>query len=538
KMKPLAEPAAKVVADGTIKIVPERFTKVYQNWLEDIQDWCISRQIWWGHRIPVWHCDDCGQMTVQVADPTQCAHCGNEQIRQEEDALDTWFSSALWPFSTLGWPDETPDYRYFYPNDVLITGSDILFFWVARMIFSGLEMTGKVPFHTVVLHGLIRDNQGRKFSKSLGNGIDPLEVVDKYGADALRFMLVTGTTPGNDMRFYWDKVEGARNFANKLWNASRFVLMNLADWDDAAVHCEGDFNLTDRWIQHRFNDTVKDVNRLLGEYQYGEAARAIYDFIWSEFCDWYIELVKPRLYDQEDASRGAAQETLAIVLEGTLRLLHPFMPFITEAIWQKLPARSNPVATAEAIAEQTGQTELPPSITVTQYPTPLGAWEDPAAAGRMQLIIDTIKALRSIRAEFRLGEHAKIDAVLMATSADALAILEEGRSFIENIGKTAELTIQTATESKPANSATALLAGVEIYVPVGGLIDVPKEIERLTKEAGATEADMTKLRGKLANEGFLAKARPEVIEKTREEAAALEEKLTAINGRLEMLRKL
>jgi valyl-tRNA synthetase len=538
KMKPLAEPAAKVVADGTIKIVPERFTKVYQNWLEDIQDWCISRQIWWGHRIPVWHCDDCGQMTVQVADPTHCAHCGSEQIRQEEDALDTWFSSALWPFSTLGWPDETPDYRYFYPNDVLITGSDILFFWVARMIFSGLEMTGKVPFHTVVLHGLIRDNQGRKFSKSLGNGIDPLEVVDKYGADALRFMLVTGTTPGNDMRFYWDKVEGARNFANKLWNASRFVLMNLEDWDDSAAHCEGDFNLTDRWIQHRFNETVKDVNRLLAEYQYGEAARAIYDFIWSEFCDWYIELVKPRLYNQEDASRGAAQETLAIVLEGTLRLLHPFMPFITEAIWQKLPAQSNPVATAQAIAEQTGQTELPPSITVTQYPKPLGAWEDPASAARMQLIIDTIKALRSIRAEFRLGEHAKIDAVLMATSADALAILEEGRSFIENIGKTAELTIQTATESKPANSATALLTGVEIYVPVGGLIDVPKEIERLTKEAGATEADMTKLRGKLANEGFLAKARPEVIEKTREEAAALEEKLAAINGRREMLRKL
>lgn len=538
KMKPLAEPAAKVVADGTVKIVPERFTRVYQNWLEDIQDWCISRQIWWGHRIPVWHCDNCGEMTVAVEDPSQCAHCGSAQLRQEEDALDTWFSSALWPFSTLGWPDETPDYRYFYPNDVLITGFDILFFWVARMIFSGLEMTGKVPFHTVVLHGLIRDNQGRKFSKSLGNGIDPLEVVEKYGADALRFMLVTGTTPGNDMRFYWDKVEAARNFANKLWNASRFVLMNLEDWDDAAVHCDGDFNLTDRWIQHRFNETVKEVDRLLGEYQYGEAAHAIYEFIWSEFCDWYIELVKPRLYNKEDASRATAQETLAIVLEGTLRLLHPFMPFITEAIWQKLPAQSNPVATAKAIAEQSGQSELPPSITVTEYPKPLGAWEDPAAAARMQLIIDTIKALRSIRAEFRLGEHAKIDAVLMATSSESLAILQEGRSFIESLGKTAELTIRAATDAKPENAATTLMAGVEIYVPVGGLIDVPKEIERLTKEAGATEADMTRLRNKLANEGFLAKAKPEVIEKTREEAAALEEKLTAINGRLAMLRKL
>ncbi len=538
KMAPLAAPAAKAVESGEIKIVPERFTKVYLHWMDNIQDWCISRQIWWGHRIPVWYCDDCGKQHAAEVDPTTCPHCGSTKLHQDEDALDTWFSSALWPFSTLGWPDKTKDLDYFYPNDVLITGYDILFFWVARMIFSGIELTEKTPFHTVVLHGLIRDSQGRKMSKSLGNGIDPLDVIDKYGTDALRFMLVTGSTPGNDIRFQMDKVEAARNFANKLWNASRFVLMNLEDWDPADAYPEGDYNLTDRWIRHRFNETVKAVDRLLGEYQYGEAARAIYDFIWSEFCDWYIELVKPRLYNKEDASRGAAQETLAIVLEGTLRLLHPFMPFVTEAIWQKLPAQSKPVEIAPEIAKQAGLTELQPSIAVTPYPEALGAWEDNEAANRMGLLVDSIKALRSIRAEFRLGEHAKIEAILMATTPDSQAILEEGRSFIETLGKTASLTIQAAAEVKPENAATALLAGIEIYVPVGGLIDIPKEIERLTKEANATEADMTKLKNKLGNEGFLAKAKPEVIEKTREEATAFEEKLTSINARLAMLRKL
>ncbi len=539
KMAPLAEPAAKAVAGGAIRIVPERFTKVYLHWMENIQDWCISRQIWWGHRIPVWYCDACGEKTVEVADPTRCVHCGSEQIHQDEDALDTWFSSALWPFSTLGWPDQTKDAGYFYPNDVLITGYDILFFWVARMIFSGIELTGKNPFHTVVLHGLIRDSQGRKFSKTLGNGIDPLDVIEKHGTDALRFMLVTGNTPGNDSRFYWDKVESARNFANKLWNASRFVLMNLEDWsgDDAQAGTT-EFNLTDRWIMHRFNQTVGDVDRLLSEYQYGEAARAIYEFIWSEFCDWYIELVKPRLYNLENPTRAAAQETLAVVLEGTLRLLHPFMPFITEAIWQRLPAQSQPIDIAGAIAEQSGQAELQPSISVTQYPVPLGAWEDADAAVRMGLIIDSIKALRSIRSEFRLGEHAKIDATLLATSAEALAILEEGRSFIENLGKTANLNIGPATATIPANAANAMLSGVEVYVPVGGLIDIPKELERLTKEAKAAEAELAKLQGKLGNQGFLAKARPEVIAQTRAEAEAFQEKLGSLQARVEMLRRI
>lgn len=538
KMKPLAQPAAKAVADGEIKIVPERFTKIYHHWMENIQDWCISRQIWWGHRIPVWHCDSCGKQAAAMEDPTGCAHCGSDRIRQDEDALDTWFSSALWPFSTLGWPDKTPDLKYFYPGDVLITGYDILFFWVARMIFSGLELTEQKPFHTVVLHGLVRDNLGRKFSKSLGNGVDPLEVIEKYGADALRFMLVSGTTPGNDMRFHWDKVEAARNFGNKLWNASRFVLMNLEDWDGSDTRCATEYNLTDRWIMHRFNETVRDVNRMLSEYQYGEAARAMYDFIWSEFCDWYIELVKARLYNKEDASRGAAQETLALVLEGTLRLLHPFMPFITEAIWQKLPAQSKAVDIAGEIAAQSGQGELKPSISVTRYPEPLGAWEDAEAATRMGLIVDSIKALRTLRAEFRLGEHTRIDAVLMAASPEAFSILDEGRSFIESLGKTATLSVEMVGPEKPANAATTVLPGVEIYVPVGGLIDIPKEIERLTKELNTTEAELAKLRGKLANEGFLAKAKPEVVEKTREEAAGLEEKLTSINGRLAMLKQL
>jgi valyl-tRNA synthetase len=533
KMKPLAEPATRAVAEGQIKIVPERFTKVYLHWMENIQDWCISRQIWWGHRIPVWYCADCGEKTVELADPTACAHCGSAKVHQDEDALDTWFSSALWPFSTLGWPDKTPDLDHFYPNNVLVTGYDILFFWVARMIFSGLELTGKIPFHTVVLHGLVRDSQGRKMSKSLGNGIDPLDVIDKYGTDALRFMLVTGNTPGNDMRFHLDKVEAARNFANKLWNASRFVLMNLEDFAPEA-HCEGDFNLTDRWIQHRFNATVGEVNRLLGEYQYGEAARAIYDFIWSEFCDWYIELVKPRLYNKEDASRGAAQETLALVLEGTLRLLHPFMPFITEAIWQKLPAQSRPVMIAGEIAAQAGKAELLPSVSVTRYPETLGAWENAEAATQMGLIVDAITALRSIRAEFRLGEHAKIDVILMA-AGEALRTLTEGRSFIESLGKTGSLTIAALTDEKPQNAAAAVLAGVEVYVPLGGLIDVPKEMERLKKEATATEADLERLQKKLANPGFLAKAKPEVVEETRVEANASVAKLAAIQGRIAML---
>ncbi|MEW8978452.1 MAG: valine--tRNA ligase [Symbiobacterium sp.] len=538
KMKPLAEPAIRAVESGAIKIVPERFTKVYLHWMENIQDWCISRQIWWGHRIPVWYCDDCGHLTVAETDPTQCEKCGSSHIHQDEDALDTWFSSALWPFSTLGWPDETKDLAYFFPTDVLITGYDILFFWVARMIFSSLELTGKIPFHTVVLHGLVRDAQGRKMSKSLGNGVDPIDVINQYGTDALRFMLVTGSSPGNDIRFHTERVENARNFANKLWNASRFVLMNLADWDPHADRSGLQYDIADRWIRHRFNAAARAVNELLGEYQYGEAARTIYDFIWSEFCDWYIELVKPRLYSKEDPTRAAAQETLALVLEATLRLLHPFMPYITEAIWQRLPLQTQPVEIASEIARQAGKAALGPSISITSYPTPLEAWEDAEAAARMQLIIDAIRALRSIRAEFRLGEHTKIDAILMATSPESQAILEEGRAFIANLAKTAALTIQPVAEEKPHHAATAVLAGAEVYVPVGGLIDVPKEIERITKELKTTEADLTKLQNKLSNPGFLAKARPEIVEKTREEAAALAEVKAALEARLEFLHKL
>ncbi|BAD39351.1 valine--tRNA ligase [Symbiobacterium thermophilum] len=538
KMKPLAEPAIRAVESGQIKIVPERFTKVYLHWMENIQDWCISRQIWWGHRIPVWYCDDCGHLTVSETDPTRCEKCGSANIRQDEDALDTWFSSALWPFSTLGWPDDTADLRYFFPTDVLVTGYDILFFWVARMIFSSLELTGKIPFHTVVLHGLVRDAQGRKMSKSLGNGVDPIDVIDQYGTDALRFMLVTGSSPGNDIRFHTERVENARNFANKLWNASRFVLMNLADWQPAAEGAALQYDVADRWIRHRFNEAARAVNELLGEYQYGEAARTIYDFIWSEFCDWYIELVKPRLYNPADPTRAAAQETLARVLEGTLRLLHPFMPYITEAIWQKLPLRSPQVETAPEIARAAGRDALPPSISVTAYPTPVEGWADAEANERMALIIDTIRALRSIRAEFRLGEHTRIDAVVMATSDQALAILNEGRAFIENLGKTGQLTIQPVAEAKPKNAAAAVVTGAEIYVPLGGLIDLPKEIERLTKELTTTGDELAKLEKKLSNEGFLTKAKPEVVEKTREEAAALAEKRQALENRLAMLRSM
>jgi valyl-tRNA synthetase len=538
RMQPLAESAAAAVRTGEIEIVPERFTKVYLHWMENIQDWCISRQIWWGHRIPVWHCSACGGQTCEMEDPPACAQCGSTAIEQDPDALDTWFSSALWPFSTLGWPDtEARDYRYFYPNDVLVTGYDILFFWVARMIFSGLELTGRTPFSHVVLHGLIRDSLGRKMSKSLGNGIDPLEVIDQFGSDTLRFTLVTGNSPGNDMRFNWERVESSRNFANKLWNASRFALMNLADYKPGLMRPE--YDLADYWIRTRFVRTVEAVTRLIEEFQLGEAARVLHDFIWGELCDWYIELIKPRLYRSErPESRHGAQETLALVLEGTLRLLHPYMPFITEEIWQKLPVRAPEVPIARYIARTVGRDAMPPSITIRTWPKVNPTWLAPQAESQMALIVDAIRAIRNIRAEMNVPPGKKADAVIMAGSPETLRTLQAGSGFLEDLGRVQRLEIKMAEPAKPEHAATAVIAGAEIYVPLKGLIDIEKEIDRLAREASGVEAELGKLRAKLGNENFVAKAKPEVVEKVRAEEREYAGKLEAIQSRLQTLRSL
>jgi valyl-tRNA synthetase len=528
KMQPLAEPAIKAVAEGEIKILPERFTKVYMHWLENIQDWCISRQIWWGHRIPVWYCEECSQQTCSMEDPTACAHCGSTRLEQDPDCLDTWFSSALWPFSTLGWPDEeNPDYKYFYPNDVLCTGYDILFFWVARMIFAGIELTGKSPFHTVLLHGLIRDAQGRKYSKSLGNGVDPLDVTQEYGADALRYALCTGTSPGNDLKFRMERVEDARNFANKLWNASRFVLMNLADFDAAAP---AEFDLTDRWIKSRLQKVIAETTAALNEYQLGVAAQTVRDFLWDEFCDWYIEMAKPRLYGKlTPAARRGAQQTLVYVLESTLRLLHPFMPFVTEEIWHKLPQHGPQVATAPAGA--------PASLMVTQWPAADSALIDDDAEARMNTVRDVARAIRNIRAEMNVPAGKKADVVLQYGNQQAREALEAFTEFFAGPPQNAEVKLEPISDAKPEKAAAAVVPGVEIYVPLAGLIDFDKEIERLQKEAKNAEVELEKTEKKLGNPNFIERAAPEAVEKERTKQAELTEKLQAIRARLAALGK-
>ncbi|SHG78210.1 valyl-tRNA synthetase [Thermosyntropha lipolytica DSM 11003] len=504
KMKPLAEPAIKAVVDGEIRFVPERFTRIYLNWMENIKDWCISRQLWWGHRIPVWYCQDCGEVICSKEDPERCTACASDNLKQDEDVLDTWFSSALWPFSTMGWPDSTPDLEYFFPTDVLVTGRDIIFFWVARMIFSSLEHTGKVPFRVVNIHGLILDAQGRKMSKSLGNGIDPIEVIEKYGADTLRFSLITGVTPGNDVRFHWEKVENTRNFANKIWNASRFVLMNLEGYRKIDLD-EKEMALPDKWIISRLNLTIKEVERLLEQYDIGEAARCLYDFIWDEFCDWYIELAKPRLFRPKDnREKLLVQNVLVEVLTTTLRLLHPFMPFITEEIYQHLPGHTETIM-------------LDPWPEFDENRVMKDALEE------MQHIMQTIRAIRNIRAEFNVGPGAKIKAIVLVKDKDKLAVFSENKPYIEELAHLIEAEIVDKMENKPKQAVSALTAWAEIYVPLEGVIDIEKEISRLNKELAQVENELAKAENKLKNENFLAKAPPEVIAK--EEGKAREAKL-------------
>lgn len=519
KMESLAKPAMEAVTSGKIQFVPERFTKIYLNWLESIRDWCISRQLWWGHRIPAWYCDECGETFVSREDLSVCSKCG-KALRQDEDVLDTWFSSALWPFSTMGWPKDTEELKQFYPTSVLVTGYDIIFFWVARMIMMGLEFKQEIPFKHVFIHGLVRDSQGRKMSKSLGNGIDPVEVIEKYGADTLRFMLITGNTPGNDMRFYWERVEATRNFANKLWNASRFVLMNLEGFDAAFRPKQEDYTLADRWILSRYAKTVADVTNNLERFELGEAGRALYDFIWNEFCDWYIEMAKARLYNKDAVTaRQTAQYVLCYVLENTLKLLHPFMPYITEEIWQHIPH--------EGI-----------SIMVAKYPCGEEEKIDELAETSMNAIMDTIKSIRNMRAEVNVAPGKKSEVILTFATDELKEVFIQNEGYLKVLAGAEPVAILEADAQKPENAMTAVVNGVEVYLPLKGLIDVEKETARLNKELATLDKELARVSGKLSNAGFVAKAPAEVIAKEKEKQKGFEEKRIAINERLTYLASL
>ena len=524
KMQSLAEPAIETVTSGEIQFVPERFTKTYINWMSNIRDWCISRQIWWGHRIPAWYCE-CGETIVAREEVNVCPKCGSHKIEQDEDVLDTWFSSGLWPFSTMGWPEDTEELEQFYPTSVLVTGYDIIFFWVARMIMMGLEFKKEIPFKHVFIHGLVRDSQGRKMSKSLGNGIDPLEVIDKNGADTLRFTLVTGNTPGNDMRFYWERVESSRNFANKLWNASRFVLMNLEDVDSVDTLTnygvrskqEDNFTLADKWILSRYEKTVNEVTRNLERFELGEAARLLYEFIWNEYCDWYIEMAKARLYNKEESTaRATAQYVLWYVLENTLKLLHPFMPFITETIWQHLPHE--------------GQ-----SIMVADWPMDSSTLINDDVETQMNTIMETIKSIRNMRAEVNVPPGKKSEVILQIVAKELQEVFAANLPYLKTLAAAEPIQLLGDAEAKPENAMTAVVSGVEIYLPLKGLIDVEKESARLNKELATLDKEIARIEGKLSNEGFVAKAPAEVIAKEKAKAGEYQEKQTAIRERLAYL---
>ena len=522
KMESLAKPAIEAVRDGRIRFVPERFTKIYENWLENIRDWCISRQLWWGHRIPAWYCDDCGKTIVSREDVTECPHCGSHALRQDEDVLDTWFSSGLWPFETMGWPEQTEELKHFYPTSVLVTGYDIIFFWVARMVMMGLEFGKDIPFRKVFIHGLVRDSQGRKMSKSLGNGIDPVEVIDKYGADTLRFMLITGNTPGNDMRFYWERVESARNFANKIWNASRYMLMNLEGFDQSFVPKEEDYTLADRWILSRYAKTAAGVTENLDKFELGEAGRMIYEFIWSEFCDWYIELTKARLYDKDaERPRQTALYVLNYVLEHTLRLLHPFMPFLTEEIWQKLP--------------KTAGGKQAESIMISAWPEDAEKLLHDDSERSMTAIMETIKTVRNLRAEVGVVPGKRSEVILQFADASMKAVFERNEGYLTALAAAEPVTFLPEGADKPENAMTGVVSGVEIYLPLKGLIDVEKETARLAKERDKLDKEISRLAGKLRNEGFLKKAPEQVVAAEREKLAGYEEKRKAVEERISYL---
>ncbi|MCI8403731.1 MAG: valine--tRNA ligase [Clostridia bacterium] len=504
KMKPLAKPAIDAVKNKETEFVPEHFEKVYFHWLENIRDWCISRQLWWGHRIPAFYCDDCGEMIVTKDDKAVCSKCGKE-MRQDSDTLDTWFSSALWPFSTLGWPDNNDDLDYFYPTSVLVTGYDIIPFWVMRMMFSALEHTGKAPFKHVFIHGLVRDSQGRKMSKSLGNGIDPLEIVDQYGADALRFTLATGNAPGNDMRFYIERVEASRNFANKIWNASRFTLMNL-DITENKLPDIRELQLEDRWILSKYNDVVKTVTENLDKFELGIALSNLYDFIWESFCDWYIELVKPRLFDKENPTAKTAQYVLTYVLSNTMKLLHPFMPFITEEIWQHLPHEDE-------------------SIMISEWPEYDGKLNFPSDAQSMELIMQSISSIRNRRAEMNVPPSKKAKVIIVT---DKTEVFDQGTAFFEKLASASETVVQKDRSGISDNAVNIVVPSAEIYLPLDELVDKTKELERLRGEKKKLEGEIKRVEGKLNNPGFVNKAPAKVVEEEKAKGEKYKEMLEKV----------
>jgi len=498
RMKPLAEKAIEAQKSGKgVRFVPERFEKIYLHWIENVRDWCISRQLWWGHRIPAWYCGDCDNITVSLEDPAVCSHCGSAKIRQDEDVLDTWFSSALWPFSTLGWPDRSGDMKRYYPTDVLVTGYDIIYFWVARMIFSALKFTGEIPFKDVLIHGLVRDAEGRKMSKSLGNGVDPLDVIERYGADAMRFMISTSSTPGQDLRFRWERVEQARNFANKIWNASRFAIMNLGDISVRDMKLDGELGTADRWILHRLNETVRDITRLIDQYEFGETGRLLYNFIWDDLCDWYIEFSKLSLYGDDPEKKRVTQSVLAYVLDRTLRMIHPFMPFISEEIWQHLPHE--------------GET-----ITLAPWPMYDEKWEAPDAVKEMELLMDIIRAVRNIRAEVNVPMSKKVELLIRPDHSQAAKIIDRNLEYVRRFCNTSLLKVDGSLAA-PEKAMTAVVTGAELYLPLAGLIDISQEIARLEKELRTLHDEVARIEKKLANPGFMAKAPEKVVaeEKTK-----------------------
>ena len=497
KMKPLAEAAIEVVKDGRIKFVPERFTKTYMNWMENVHDWCISRQLWWGHRIPAWYCDDCGKITVSRTDPCECEHCHSKNIHQEEDVLDTWFSSALWPFSTMGWPDKTPELDYWYPTSVMVTGYDIIFFWVARMIFSGMEQMKKEPFHTVFIHGLVRDSQGRKMSKSLGNGIDPLEMAEKYGADALRFNLITGNSPGNDMRFYVEKCEAMLNFCNKIWNASRFVMMNLTVEDN---HLPETLETEDKWILSKLNRVVKEVCDNMNSFELGVAAGKIYDFIWDDYCDWYIELTKPRLNGDDEAAKESAQRVLLYVLVEILKLLHPFMPFITEEIWQALPHEGD-------------------ALMMQSYPEYSEALNFPEDEANFGMVMDAIKAVRARRSEMNVPPSRKSHLIIVTDKAKAFT---DGEKFICKLAYASGVEVRAELPESADGMVSVITDNARMFMPMAELVDLEKERARMEKELANAKKQLDGQNAKLANENFVSRAPEKVVNAEREKKAKLE----------------
>ena len=520
-MEEMAKPAINAIKTGELKFVPESYSKTYLHWLENIRDWCISRQLWWGHRIPAYYCDECGEIVVSKGMPSVCPKCGCTHFTQDPDTLDTWFSSALWPFSTLGWPEKTEELDYFYPTDVLVTGYDIIFFWVIRMVFSGYEQTGKAPFHTVLIHGLVRDSQGRKMSKSLGNGIDPLEVIDKYGADALRLTLIKGNAPGNDMRFYWERVESSRNFANKVWNASRFMLMNFEQAAEKGISIDGvslaDLTQADKWILSKMNRLTKDVTENIDKYELGIAVSKIYDFIWEEFCDWYIEMVKPRLYNDEDKTKAAALWTLKTVLINALKLLHPYMPFITEEIFCNVQNEEE-------------------SIMISKWPEYKDEWNFEEDEKAVELIKEAVRGIRNTRTGMNVPPSRKAKVFVVSESEEVRNIFENSKAFFATLGYASEVAVQSDKTGIAEDAVSVLIHQAALYMPFADLVDIDKEIERLTKEEDKMNKEIKRAQGMLSNPKFVDKAPADKVQAEKDKLEKYTQMLAQIQERLAALK--